>query len=203
MRVICVPLDGIGYSDAARYEALLPRERREKISRFKHDSDKLRSLAAGLLIHHVTGGAPIVISERGKPYIADGSVHFSVSHSGSYAAIAVDISEVGLDIEKLPDRDHMRIAERHFHPEELEYLRGAEDSARAFTRVWTRKEAYLKQLGTGIADDLRAFDTVSGELSQRIVSVDMEGYVLSVCADRSITESDIDISFLELSELIL
>ena len=200
MKIICTYLDTIEYRDMARYAALLPAYRQEKIARLRFDSDKLLSLAAGLLIRYAVGDRPITLNEHGKPYIS-GGVYFSVSHSGSCAAIAVDSAEVGLDVEKLPQKDYGKIAQRFYHPNELKYVQSAEDQPRAFTRIWTRKEAYLKQLGTGIEADLSAFDTVSGELAEHIHSVDLDGYVLSVCAADMIPEETIHISFKELNDL--
>lgn len=202
MKVNVVSLDTIEYSAVREYARLLSQERQEKIDRYRFESDKLLSLAAGLLIRDATGDSRLTLNEHGKPCAADGSVHFSVSHSGKCAAIAVDSAEVGLDVEKLPDRDFLPIARRFYHPEELRFVEQAEDQARAFTRIWTRKEAYLKQLGIGIATDLKAFDTTSGELSERIVSIDLEGYVISVCAAGPISEKNIDISKIELKDLL-
>ena len=201
MKIRYLLLDTIEYRDAAQYASLLPAQRQAKISRYRNDSDKLLSLAAGLLIRAEAGDGALVLNEHGKPQFADGKICFSVSHSGRCAAIAVDDAEIGLDVEKLPERDFMKIARRFFHPNELAYVERAEDQPRAFTRIWTRKEAYLKQLGVGIATDLSAFDTSSDELSERIASVDLDGYVLSVCTACPISETALDISKLELSSL--
>lgn len=203
MRIIYTCLDTIEYRDVAPYAALLPEYRREKIARLRFDSDKLLSLAAGLLIRYAAGEGEIAVGEHGKPYFKSGGLHFSVSHSGRCAAIAVDEDEIGLDVEKLPDRDYLKLARRFYHPNERACVENAADPARAFTRVWTRKEAYLKQRGTGVAADLAAFDTTSGELSERIRSFDLNGYVLSVCMDRIIPLENINISELELKELNL
>ena len=201
LKVGYIMLDTLEYGSVASCAALLPPARRAKIARYRFDSDKLLSLIAGLMIRRVTGGAPLTVNEHGKPY-AEGGVYISVSHSGRCVAIAVDDSEVGLDVEKWPDRDHNKLARRFYHPNELSYVKQAEDSRRAFTRVWTRKEAYLKQLGVGVSTDLRAFDTLSGELNDRIVSFDLDGYALSVCAAGTLEEQDINISELELKDLI-
>ena len=123
---------------------------------------------------------------------------FSVSHSGKLAAIAVDSERVGLDAEKLPERDFVKIANRYFLPNELSSVTGA----REFARIWTRKEAYLKLTGEGLSGDLRAVDTMSTELSGRLVTFDPEGYALSVCSDRDIGKDDVDISELELKDII-
>lgn len=179
----------------------MPSQRREKIGRLRYDRDKLLSLAAGLLIRAEMGDKPIVANAHGKPYAVGSEKQFSVSHSGECVVIAVDDSEIGADVEKLPDRDYLKIAERFYHPNELLYVKNAEDPARAFARIWTRKEAYLKQRGRGVTEDLRAFDTTSAELSERIASFDLEGYALSVCAEKAIT-GQIYISELELKSVL-
>jgi len=201
MKIRYVLLDGIAYAQVKDHARLLPRERQEKIERLRFDRDKLLSLTAGLLIRDAAGGAPLKTTDRGKPYAVGSDKHFSVSHSGDCAAIAVDDSEIGVDVERLPQKDHTKLAERFFHPNERAYVMQSKDQARAFARIWTRKEAYLKQIGIGVATDLSAFDTMSGALNDRIASFDIGEYVLSVCAENPITKTA-DISLKELKDLL-
>ena len=201
MKIIYTLLDTIEYADVAPYAVLLPASRQEKIARLRFDGDKLLSLSAGLLIRHAAGEGDPALNAYGKPYFP-GGVHFSVSHSGRCAAIAVDDAAIGLDVEKLPEKDYLKIARRFYHPDELAYVEQAQDQPRSFSRIWTRKEAYLKQRGTGIAADLSAFDTTSGKLAEHIASFDLEGYVLSVCTEKIILDKNIKISVLELKDLI-
>lgn len=202
MYIKYVLLGDTKYADVCQYAAVLPTERQEKIERLRFEKDKLLSLAAGLLIRREIGDVPMRMNEHGKPYAVDSGTYFSVSHSGDCVVIAVDDREIGVDVEKLPDKDYMKIAERFYHPGELRYVQNAENPARAFTRIWTRKEAYLKQIGIGIATDLRAFDTTSGELSKRIVSYDLDGYVISVCAEYQLEQNRKYISELELKSIV-
>ena len=200
LKVSYILLGQINYHDVRQYAEILPQERREKIDRLRFDRDKLLSLTAGLLIRREIGDTPMTLNAHGKPYAVGSEKFFSVSHSGDCVAIAVDDREVGVDVEKLPDKEYLKIARRFYHPNELSYVENADDPARAFTRVWTRKEAYLKQIGTGIATDLTAFDTTSGDLAERILSRNIEGYVLSVCTEEPLSET-IYISELELKEV--
>ena len=181
--------------------ALLPPERQAKIARYRFEKDKLLSLAAGLLIRRAIGESPIIFGEHGKPY-AENGVCFSVSHSGSIAAIAVDAVEVGLDVEQIPDESRLKIADRFYHPGEREYVRKAKDQCRAFCEIWTRKEAVLKMTGEGISTDLTAFDTSSLPLSDQLYTCGWEGYCLSVCSAEPLGEKRIDISKLELNDLL-
>lgn len=181
--------------------ALLPPERQAKIARYRFEKDKLLSLAAGLLIRRAIGESPIVFGKHDKPY-AESGVYFSVSHSGSVAAIAVDAVEVGLDVEQLPDESRLKIADRFYHPRERVYVREAADPCRAFCEIWTRKEAVLKMTGEGISTDLTAFDTTAQPLSAQLYTCGLEGYCLSVCSADLLSEKRIDISKLELNDLL-
>ena len=194
--------DTITYEDLRLYESLLPAYRREKIARYRFEKDKLRSLAAGLLIRHEIGEKPLVFGEHEKPYVKDNSLYFSVSHSGEIVAITTDSTELGMDVEALPAADRLKIADRFYHVNERAYVHEADDECRAFCRIWTRKEAYLKCTGEGISTDLTAFDTTSPPLSECIVTHDLEGYCLSVCCDKPIAENEINISLLELKDLV-
>ena len=190
------------YDELRGNESLLPDYRREKIARYRFDSDKLRSLVAGLLIRRATGDREITFGEHDKPYLADGSLYFSVSHSGDIVVIATDDSELGVDVEAVPSPDRLKIADRFYHPTERGYVHDSDDPERAFCRIWTRKESYLKCTGEGISTDLTAFDTLSEPLTERIVTRDLDGYCISVCSSHPIIESGVYFSELELKDII-
>jgi 4'-phosphopantetheinyl transferase len=66
-----------------------------------------------------------------------------------------------VDVEKLrPVGESARIVARYFTPrEQAEFLAHAEpERTAAFFRGWTRKEAFLKATGTGIAAGLDSFE---------------------------------------------
>lgn len=190
----------LSFNDVREYVNLLPEERQEKIARYRFDQDKLLSLMAGLLIRRAVGDSPICVGEHGKPYVENGMC-FSVSHSGRMAAIAVDESEIGLDIEQIPDHSRLKIADRFYHPAEQKYVKEAVDPCRAFCEIWTRKEAVLKMTGEGIATDLTAFDTTALPLSEQLYTTGLENYCLSVCSEKRI-DTHIYFSQLELKELL-
>ena len=193
--------ENLRFEELKEAVVLLPPERQAKIARYRFEKDKLLSLAAGLLIRREIGDSPIVFGEHDKPY-AESGVYFSVSHSGRIAAIAVDDVEVGMDVEEIPDESRLKIADRFYHPNERAYVREAEDQCRAFCATWTRKEAVLKMTGEGISTDLTAFDTTSLPLSAQLYTSGLEDYCLSVCSADPLGEKLIDISKLELKELL-
>ncbi|MEU6056335.1 4'-phosphopantetheinyl transferase superfamily protein [Streptomyces xanthochromogenes] len=92
---------------------------------------------------------------HGRPAVAvpDPPVHFSLSHSRGMALVAVASAPVGADVERVPRSDTVDICARSLHPDEQRELAAVAPEERhgAFGRIWTRKEAYLKGLGTGLS----------------------------------------------------
>ncbi|WP_249416291.1 4'-phosphopantetheinyl transferase superfamily protein [Streptomyces sp. TS71-3] len=93
---------------------------------------------------------------HGRPAVAGSDLHFSLSHSGSLALVALASVTVGADVEKMPGLKVADQTAEMLHPDETAELAAFPDSERAaaFGRVWTRKEAYLKALGTGLSRGL-------------------------------------------------
>lgn len=93
---------------------------------------------------------------NGKPYIQDSAWHFNLSHSGQVIACAIAPSEIGIDVEQTRSTiEHLAIAQRYFSALEIAWLQKTSSPiAQKFTALWSLKEAYLKALGTGIAQDL-------------------------------------------------
>ena len=91
---------------------------------------------------------------HGKPEIVDFPMYFSLSHSGDYVLCAVSDREVGADIQKLQAADFSKLASRFFTEAEYQALEKCVDEAerqKLFFRLWTKKEAYGKLTGQGVA----------------------------------------------------
>jgi 4'-phosphopantetheinyl transferase len=102
-------------------------------------------------------------NEFGKPRLAgDGQVHFNLSHCEERAVLAIsDTAEVGSDLECERPIEHVDLAKRYFHPNEVAAITASRDEAeqhRAFFLVWTLKEAVVKALGTGLSTPLDSFE---------------------------------------------
>ena len=154
--------------DVSPYLPYASAERREHVARFRHASDKSRSLWAELFLRwriaRATGTAPSAVEighdERGKPVVwKGGAFSVSLSHSGGYVAIAVGHEAVGVDVEKAR-KAPLAVADRWFCPEEKESLRRVSEPerARVFFRFWTLKEAALKYTGEGLSGGLETVD---------------------------------------------
>lgn len=159
---------------ASPWEGLLAASERERAAKFRFAEHQrryqighgaLRAILAGYL-----GTDPRAIEfthgPRGKPYLAGAGPSFNLSHSGKLALIAVAAVEIGVDLEKVRHLESLTpIARRHFSPAEFSALDALPEAARplAFYRCWTRKEAYIKALGVGLAMPLDTFDVSLGE----------------------------------------
>jgi 4'-phosphopantetheinyl transferase len=113
-------------------------------------------------------------SDKGKPYLAQGNIQFSLSHSGHWGVLAVsDGNAVGIDIEVVQSkRNILRIAQHYYAPAELTQLLAlpAREQQDYFYRLWTLKEALFKALGSGISAglDKAAFELKGGSITVRI-----------------------------------
>jgi 4'-phosphopantetheinyl transferase len=103
---------------------------------------------------------------RGKPYLAeemgDGALRFNLAHSHELALYGFTRGrEIGVDLEYArPLSDANEIAGRFFSARENAVFRKLPKSheMEAFYNCWTRKEAYLKATGEGLARPLDQFD---------------------------------------------
>lgn len=183
----------------SEYSFLLPfisRERCERIERMAQNGDKVRSLFAELLIRYEASeqlgtdfrSLEIAKGEYGKPYIvgADNGYDFSVSHSAQAVAFAGGLARVGGDIEPIRRRKK-GITERFFAENEVHYIEQSANSDEAFFEIWTKKEAYSKMLGKGLAAGFRSFDVTSGELDCNFYTKTMNGYAFSICSEEELT----------------
>ena len=105
---------------------------------------------------------------RGKPHLihdpAASGIRFSFSRSDGRAALALSKGrDIGVDIERITDRGLDGIALRALAAAELDFFRGLPAGAQrsAFFAIWTRKEAFLKALGEGLAIAPAEVDTIS------------------------------------------
>ncbi|MEU3898842.1 4'-phosphopantetheinyl transferase superfamily protein [Streptomyces sp. NPDC045251] len=90
----------------------------------------------------------------GKPSVEDaGGTHFSLSHSGELALLALAPRPVGVDVELArAGLDADRLARRFFPQPERELVE--RDGLGAFVRLWTRKEACVKAAGARLTQGM-------------------------------------------------
>jgi 4'-phosphopantetheinyl transferase len=159
-------------SDAslAYYRSTLSADECRRAERFRFENLRRSfTLSRGglrILLAHYLGLPPneieLICGPKGKPAFHDSSkIAFNASHSGQMALYAFTIGcELGVDVEHLRELDEPEsIAARFFSAGEASELLSLRPDQRAlaFFRCWTRKEAYIKAIGDGLAIPLDCF----------------------------------------------
>jgi 4'-phosphopantetheinyl transferase len=160
---------------------------RERAARFVFERDRRRYLAAHCALRHVLAtrtGTPaadlqFVEGAFGKPaLIGERRCAFNLSHSDDVALIALaghdDGDEIGVDLEMLrPMPDAQALARQNFSTAENAELTATrpEDRSLAFLLGWTRKEACLKAIGSGLSIAPNIF-TAGLDTAPRSVGID-------------------------------
>lgn len=147
--------------------------------RFVSGRARLRSLLAAQLGLEPRSLA-FVLNDFGKPRLdlagfdPSPPLHFSLSHSEDRAILAVsDTVEIGCDIERVRSLDHLGLARRNFHPNEvaaIEEQATPEAQRLAFFGIWTLKEAVVKAMGAGLSVPLDSFEVSIAESPPVMVS---------------------------------
>ena len=87
---------------------------------------------------------------HGKPYFADGGLHFSVTHTKRHVFCALSERPVGIDAEETDRKINLGLAEKILSPNEKKRYDAAPDKPGALLRLWVLKEAAAKCTGEGI-----------------------------------------------------
>ncbi|WP_336219979.1 4'-phosphopantetheinyl transferase AcpT [Citrobacter amalonaticus] len=132
---------------------------------------RARWLAGRVLLSHALSPLPeIVYGEQGKPaFSPETSLWFNLSHSGDDIALLLsDEGEVGCDLEVIRPRANWRsLANAVFslgEHAEVEAVHPDQQLA-AFWRIWTQKEAIVKQRGGSAWQIVSVDSTLSSGLS--------------------------------------
>ena len=150
----------------ARATGVLSQAEWARARRFHFEQDRhifvarrvwLRTMLAGYLTLD-PASVPLIAGEHGKPALANtidlADLRFNTSHSRTCAVIAVaQEDEVGVDVEgEVPDEldGVARVVMTHKEIAAFSQIVGISDRQRAFLTLWTRKEALLKAIGTGM-----------------------------------------------------
>lgn len=162
--------------DSARAAAcapLLNAEEQQRAALFRFAADRERYTIGRGTLRRLLGSylaqppAALTFSlgPAGKPALAGpeagSGLQFNVSHSGSAVLLGFAwSSDLGVDVEAhRPNVEFADLATRFYAPDEAALVLHASPAERAavFYAIWTRKEACVKAIGTGIGIDLRGF----------------------------------------------
>ena len=132
----------------------------EGFARFSAEKRKQEWLAVRVLLKEMLGEEKsISYLPSGKPYLEDGSMHVSFSHTHGYVAVALHPSaEVGVDIEQYGTRVQ-RVASRFIREDEKVSIASGDEIVGLLLH-WSAKETMFKLMddqGVDFIDHLRVF----------------------------------------------
>jgi 4'-phosphopantetheinyl transferase len=158
-------------------QSLLSRDEIARAERFRFEKDRYRFIITHGLLRMLLArylNSPFLDASQlqfctnayGKPALdldmQDHVLNFNLSHSHELILFAFTyLRQVGIDIEYMrPDLDFESLAQYSFSPLENEMLRALPplERIKAFYQCWSRKEAYIKARGKGLAIPLNSFD---------------------------------------------
>ncbi|MBQ9833489.1 MAG: 4'-phosphopantetheinyl transferase superfamily protein [Clostridia bacterium] len=94
-------------------------------------------------------------NDWGKPYVsAFPQVFYSVTHCSGAVAVGIAPCRIGVDAENIRGFSEA-VAKRVCSDKEFRYIANSTDRNRAFFRLWTLKESYIKALGVGFSFPMR------------------------------------------------
>lgn len=163
-------------------------QRRGQALRYKHLFGQFCCLKSWMMLSRLLSERPVIdygnweYNEYGKPHfpqnlspITHHPCFFSISHCKEGIAVVIDDRPIGIDIEAIRHADPELIA-RTMSTEEQLVIKDDRD----FTRLWTRKEAVVKYLGTGIEGFEQLQDILSKYPDVEIETVEREKYIYSI-----------------------
>jgi len=119
-------------------------------------------------------------SAYGKPFLPNEKIKFSYCHTEGLCAAVISDYECGIDAENIKRKaSFAEISSRFFTADEKEYLSSRNFSSKVFYEIWTKKEAYLKFTGRGLAGGLNSFSVLSLE-KEKTTCVKKDDYIISV-----------------------
>ncbi len=168
----CVRLD-VPSETTADFYATLSSDERNRSARLRFERDRQRFIVAHGVLRAVLGRyleSPAdqiryVYNAFGKPALGlelASRLTFNLSHSADLALIAVAAgADIGVDLEHIRTQpDFAEIARYFFSAAEVDRLNALPSrlQARAFLSCWTKREAYVKACGEGLANTPSALD---------------------------------------------
>jgi len=171
VHVWCANLD-VTTETFDRLSATLAVDERNRSARFRFQRDRQHFIVAhgvlrqllGQYLQTEPGRIGYEYQAFGKPELSPrfgGRLNFNLSHSAGLALVAIAAeSDVGVDIEYIrAQSDYAELALNFFSAAEVDQLSALPDHlyAEAFIGCWTKKEAYVKARGRGLAIPLKDF----------------------------------------------
>jgi 4'-phosphopantetheinyl transferase len=161
-------------TDVGVFKSLLSEDEIARAMRYHRVGDAMRFVRSRVWLRKLVEGYTGIRAKDiafsygayGKPELSSNvscpDIHFSISHTSGLTLFAFALGEdVGVDIESTAQQIDVQAASAHFlGAAELAHLNSTSSDCRKslFFKYWTRKEACLKLLGTGLSGEPETID---------------------------------------------
>ena len=140
---------------------LLSEQRAKRVDKYRYFKDRKLSALAYILLRYalieekgIDAKVEFEFGPYGKPFIKGmPELQFSLSHTAGGIACALANFPVGVDIADVDERN-LDCIPRAMNIFEQQAISCSNDKARAFARLWSMKESFLKYVGTGIDEKI-------------------------------------------------
>ena len=163
--------------------SLLPTSRKQKVDSLFFEKDKHIKIVEYFLVKKLLKlklNPDFLYTKGGKPYI-DGEKNFNISHSGNMLVVATAKNEIGVDVQQIVDFNP-KLARYVLNDGELDRVLKSKDKNLEFTRLWAKKESYIKCNGLTIFNDIKNVLTNLDGFKFKFDYVD--NFVICVCTKK-------------------
>lgn len=142
--------------------SFFPGWRKDKMLQYKHLKGRVQNGLAYLLLIKALREEGIFkelpefsYNEHGKPFLKNyPEWYFNISHCKTAVCCVLSKKEIGIDIEEISVYKES-LANYICNENEFSELQKSENQTEDFYKLWTRKEAVFKMLGTGITKEIK------------------------------------------------
>lgn len=155
-------IDAFDKSFVEKCIIFFPKWRKEKMLRYKHLKGQIQCGLGYILLIHALREEGVFkempefsYNEYDKPFLKNyPGWYFNISHSKTAVCCVLSRKEMGIDIEEVGEYKES-LAAYICNDKELKSLHDSENKADDFYKLWTRKEAVFKMIGSGITNDIK------------------------------------------------
>jgi len=164
--------------------SFFPEWRKEQMLRYNFLKGRVQNAVAYLLLIYALKSEGILnelpefsYNEHDKPFMKNyPDWYFYFSHSKTAVCCVLSKNNIGIDIEEVAAYKES-VAAYISSDEEFNLLNKSDDKASEFYKLWTRKEAVSKYIGSGITGDIK---NVLNNTDVRIISKRIDDIWMSV-----------------------
>ncbi len=160
-------------------------QRRQQALKFRYEQGQRLCVLAYQLLkqalrdeYGITENPIFEYSENGKPsLVGHPDIFFNLSHCKEAVACVVSDHPIGIDVESLRQYKDS-LAEYCMNDDELRQIKSSVNPDGEFIRLWTKKEATIKLLGTTISHDMKEILTPD---KYKYTTVVRQRYIYTIC----------------------